>query len=135
MDQIASFKSIVITSSTPDVTADFYREVLGLPLEEEQHRGTARHWACQVGSLHFAIHQRAGFWLPSLPAAGSPAAPDTVVSFNADVERFSPRLAQHGIEIVAHNKIGPMTFVAVRDPDQRTVCLGTPWPERSRRAQ
>jgi hypothetical protein len=38
------------------------------------------------------------------------------------------RLAERGIAIVAETKIGPMSFVAVRDPDGRNVCLGTPWP-------
>jgi hypothetical protein len=29
---------------------------------------------------------------------------------------------------------GPMSFVALRDPDGRQVCLGTPWPSRHGRA-
>src|SRR5262249_40384754 len=118
---IRDFKSIVLTSPTPGPTAAFYRDVLELPLEEERHRGTARHWAGQVGALHFAVHQREGFWLPS-------EAPATVVSFTADdLEPVLARLAERGVPVVARTQIGPMSFAAARDPDGRYVCFGTPW--------
>jgi hypothetical protein len=60
-DQIAGLNSITLTTDHPDTTAQFYRELLQLPIAQEQHRGTARHWAGQVGNQHFAIHQREGF--------------------------------------------------------------------------
>jgi predicted enzyme related to lactoylglutathione lyase len=124
---VRDFKSIVLTSDTPDVTAAFYRNVVGLPLEEERHRGTTRHWACQVGSLHFAIHERKSFWLPTLSSADSPA---IVVSFTTDdLDAVLASLSSGGVEVVARTNIGPMSFVAVRDPDGRHICFGTPWPE------
>lgn len=123
---VRDFKSVVLTSEAPDATATFYRDVIGLPLEEERHRGTARHWACQVGSLHFAIHERKSFWLPTVSSAEPPG---TVVSFTTDdLEGLLARLSAHQVEVVARTKIGPMSFVAVRDPDGRNVCFGTPWP-------
>ncbi len=123
----SAFKSVVLTSPSPDLTAIFYRDVLELPLEEEEHRGTRRHWACQVGDLHFAIHQRDGFWL----ATSETEHCATIVSFTVeDIEACVERLQANGIEIAARNKIGPMSFVAVRDPDGRHVCFGTPWPAR-----
>jgi predicted enzyme related to lactoylglutathione lyase len=126
---VRDVKSIVLTSETPDVTAAFYRDVVGLPLEEEQHRGTPRHWACQIGALHFAIHEGRTFWLPSAPAS---APPGTVVSFTTeDLAPLLAHLSSRGVEVVAPNKIGPMSFVAVRDPDGRHVCFGTPWPDRA----
>jgi catechol 2,3-dioxygenase-like lactoylglutathione lyase family enzyme len=136
---VRDFKSIVLTSDTPDATAAFYREVAGLPLEEERHRGTVRHWACQVGSLHFAIHERKTFWLSATPtgegkgeATSAPAPGDsvTVVSFTTDdLNGVLERLASRGVEVAARTKIGPMSFVAVRDPDGRHLCFGTPWPD------
>jgi catechol 2,3-dioxygenase-like lactoylglutathione lyase family enzyme len=124
---IRDFKSIVLTSNTPDATAAFYRDVLGLPLAEERHRGTVRHHACAVGSLHFAIHERETFWLPS--AGGEPLS--TVVSFTVeDLDAVTARFASREIPIAARTKIGPMSFLAVRDPDGRNVCFGTPWPSR-----
>jgi len=123
---VRDFKSIVLTSETPEAAAAFYRDVIGLPLEEERHRGTARHWACQVGALHFAIHDRKTFWLPTAPSAEPPG---TVVSFTTDdLAAVVARLDARAVEIVARTKIGPMSFLAVRDPDGRHVCFGTPWP-------
>jgi catechol 2,3-dioxygenase-like lactoylglutathione lyase family enzyme len=129
MDKISGVKSINLTSDQPEATARFYREVLELPLEPERHRGTEPHWAGQIGPLHFAVHPRAGFWLPT-SAGGA----DTIVSFTAALEPFEARFAAHGVPIVARNRIGPMSFIAVRDPDGRHVCIGTPWPERGPRA-
>jgi catechol 2,3-dioxygenase-like lactoylglutathione lyase family enzyme len=123
-------KSIVLTSDQPESLALFYCEALQLPLEREQHRGTQVHWAGQFGGLHLAIHHRKDFWLPSLPAAADAAA-GTVVSFTIDdVAAFEAHLERLGIAVVARNKIGPMSFVAFRDPDGRYVCCGTPWPTR-----
>jgi catechol 2,3-dioxygenase-like lactoylglutathione lyase family enzyme len=124
---IRDFKSVVLTSKSPDRTAAFYRDVLDIPLEEERHKGTEKHWACQVGSLHFAVHDEATFWLPCDTTERS----STIVSFT--VEDLAPvvaKLEERGVHVVARNKIGPMSFIALRDPDGRHVCLGTPWPSR-----
>jgi catechol 2,3-dioxygenase-like lactoylglutathione lyase family enzyme len=121
-------KSIVLTSDQPEALARFYRETLELPLEREQHRGTTAHWAGQFGALHLAIHERATFWLPT--AAPAPdAAAATVVTFTVeDLDALVARLGGLRVEVVARTKIGPMSFVAFRDPDGRYVCCGTPWP-------
>jgi len=125
---IRDFKSVTLTTDHPDQTAAFYCEVLNLPIEPEQHRGTQRHWAGSVGSLHFAVHAREGFWLPSAPVADSAS---TIVSFTTDnLDGLIERLSSSGVPIEASTKIGPMSFIAVRDPDRRLVCFGTPWPER-----
>src|SRR5262249_56370001 len=100
------FKSIVLTSSAPDTTVAFYRDRLGLPLEAERHRGTERHWAGQIGALHFAIHPREGFWLPE-PSG-------TIVSFTVDdVEAFA---AARALDVCARTRIGPISFIAVPAP-------------------
>jgi catechol 2,3-dioxygenase-like lactoylglutathione lyase family enzyme len=121
-----SFKSIVLVSENPEVTAAFYRDALGIPLESEQHRGTLRHYAAMVGQEHFAIHAREGFWLPAAPGGEG-----TIVSFTVeDLDGMIAQLHARGIPIAAQTKIGPMRFLAVRDPDGRYVCCGTPWPAR-----
>jgi catechol 2,3-dioxygenase-like lactoylglutathione lyase family enzyme len=123
---IRDLKSVVLTSDDIDETARFYREVLQLPLEEEQHRGTARHWAGQLGSMHFAIHDRKTFWLPT---GAEREAASVVVSFTVDdMDALVAHLASIGVEITDRRKIGPMSFVSMRDPDGRHVCCGTPWP-------
>jgi hypothetical protein len=71
-----------------DATAAFYRDVLGLPLELERHRGTERHWAGQVGGVHFAIHERETFWLGTAAVVEPPG---TIVSFTVEDLDASPR--------------------------------------------
>ncbi len=124
---IDSLKSVVLTAPHAEATAAFYRDVLQLPLESEAHRGTQRHWAGPIGAQYFAIHEREGFWLPE----PQPAAPTTIVSFTVrDLDRVRQHLGAHGVPVVRETKIGPMSFLAVTDPDGRYVCSGTPWPER-----
>jgi predicted enzyme related to lactoylglutathione lyase len=121
---IRDVKSIVLTSDDIDRTATFYREVLDVPLELEQHRGTERHWAGQLGGVHIAVHDRATFWLPTTRAAEA----NVVVSFTVDdLDALLERLAAKHVEVTARRKIGPMTFVSMKDPDGRHVCCGTPW--------
>ncbi|MGE0790927.1 MAG: VOC family protein [Sandaracinaceae bacterium] len=123
---IRSFKSVVLASKDPDRLAAFYRDALGLPIEPELHRGTERHWAGMVGAQHFAIHPLEGFWLPT-------DAQRSFVSFDVDsVPAALDALAPHGVEVVARTRIGPMAFVALRDPDGAVVCLGERWPDTTR---
>lgn len=125
MESHLNLKSVVLTSDDPERVAHFYREVVGLDITPERHRGAERHHAGQVGELHFAVHARQGFWLPGDSAA-------TIVSFTDDVARAQARMAAHGVPVVARNQIGPMPFIAVRDPDGRYVCFGAPWPGAAR---
>lgn len=124
---IRGLKSIVLTSSNPDALAAFYRDVLGLPLEQERHKGTDVHWACQDGPLHWAIHPRDGFWLPANEAPEN----STLLSFTIEsLDAFLAHLQERGVEVVARRNIGPMKSVTIRDPDGRLVSCGTPWPAR-----
>jgi hypothetical protein len=118
---VRGVKSIVLTSESPQALAAFYRDTLEVPLEEERRRGTSTHWACQLGELHFAVHDRAEFWLPS--------GASTLVSFTIDaVAPFEERLARQRVELRGRRRIGPMDFLAFQDPDGRFVGCGTPWP-------
>ena len=124
---IRGFKSMVLTSRAPEPLAAFYRDVLGAPLEAEQHHGTQRHWAGQLGAVHFAIHPTEAFWLPTEQRG--------FFSFDIDdADKTVTLLGKKGIEVVARERIGPMKFLAVRDPDGNIVCLGERWPGSSGRA-
>ncbi|MCB9683388.1 MAG: VOC family protein [Alphaproteobacteria bacterium] len=128
MPVVSGLKSVVLTSDDVDTTAAFYRDVLDVPLEVEHHTGTHRHWAGMLDGVHVAVHPRQGFWLPSAVDGRAEA---TVVSFETDdLPAFEARLAERGVPVVARNRIGPMDFVAVVDPDGRHVCCGTRWPAR-----
>jgi RimJ/RimL family protein N-acetyltransferase len=53
---IDGFSGILLVSENPGRLAAFYRDVLEIPIEEEQHDETLPHWGCSLGDVHFAIH-------------------------------------------------------------------------------
>ena len=126
-----------MTSKAPDVTAAFYRNVLGVPLEEEQHKNTARHFAGKFGGVHVAVLPREGFWqgpghpeVALQPSAAEDSAPGLLVSFTIeDLDAFLAHLARHDVEVVGLRDMGPTKIVTIRDPDGRRVGCGTPWTE------
>jgi predicted enzyme related to lactoylglutathione lyase len=46
---------VILLSTDPSRLAKFYRDVLGIPIEQEEHDRT--HWGCELGDIHFAIHK------------------------------------------------------------------------------
>ncbi len=124
---ISNFKSVVLASRQPQVVTEFYRDVLGLPLELERHRGVGPHWAGMVGQgdQHFAVHDAREFWLPTEQQK-------SFVSFDVkSIDDATQTLAACNVPVVATNRIGPMRFVALRDPDGSIVCLAEAWPQRA----
>ena len=55
-EKIEFVSAILLVSRHPERLAAFYRDIVGLPLEDEQHGETAAHYGCELGDLHFAIH-------------------------------------------------------------------------------
>src|SRR5262252_1733999 len=94
---VRGLKSVVMTSKNPDATARFYIDVFSLPLEKEQHKGAAEHWACQFAGLHFAIHNANAFWLgDGSEKAG--AGEHTLLTFTIeDLDAFTEHLKRHGV--------------------------------------
>ena len=106
-------------------TANFYRDVLGLPLVGEEHDRRHKHYACQLGSIYFTIH------------LGSDLAPRErhlgydflQLCFNvADLDAFLRRLDDlkikplHPPQAFEHTR-----YVTLLDPDHRHVRVMTPW--------
>jgi lactoylglutathione lyase len=94
--------------------ATFYREHLGLPLQEERH-GSELHWGCFLAGVHFAIHQ-----VEDAPSAGA-----FRLSFEVDdVDDSVAELRSQDIPIVEEPHDRPFGRVAaVTDPDGNTVYL------------
>ncbi len=46
------FSAVLITSRHAERLATFYKEIVGIPLESEQHGNTAKHYGCEMGDLH-----------------------------------------------------------------------------------
>ena len=55
-ESLRFLSGVILVSRQPRQTAEFYRDVLGLPLAEERHGDTQPHWGCELGDVHFAIH-------------------------------------------------------------------------------
>ncbi len=59
--KIESICGIILTTDNLEKMAKFYRDVLGLPLEREEHGDMDVHFGCDLGNIHFAIHPLSDF--------------------------------------------------------------------------
>ena len=55
---VRSVSAVIVVSNQAPAVAAFYREKLGIPLEDEQHEGGGEvlHYGCTLSGLHFAVH-------------------------------------------------------------------------------
>jgi catechol 2,3-dioxygenase-like lactoylglutathione lyase family enzyme len=106
-------------------TGTFCRDVLGLPLREEQHDGRHAHYACPLGSIYFTIQ----------PAADL-AAPEPGRSYDflqlcftvTDLDAFVRRLAELKIAPLHQpRRFEHTSYTTLIDPDGRHVRVMTPW--------
>ena len=42
------FSAVLLISKEPERLATFYRDVIGMPLEDEQHGETEKHYGCEL---------------------------------------------------------------------------------------
>jgi predicted enzyme related to lactoylglutathione lyase len=54
-DRAPFISGLILLSANAEQLANFYISAVGLPLQREQHDKT--HWGCELGDIHFAIHQ------------------------------------------------------------------------------
>ena len=110
---VQRLNAVLIDSSDAWRLVAFYRDKVGLPLEEDRH-GSEPHWACFLGGLHFAIHQKEG--LQSLPR-------NTAISFAvADVDEAIADLKRGGVVIEIEPQTRPFgRLAALRDPDGNLI--------------
>jgi predicted enzyme related to lactoylglutathione lyase len=119
---------LILSSPDPSRLVEFYRDVLGLPLVDEQHGDSEPHWSCELGDVHFAIH----------PADGPASTGSIKIAFMVfDLDALVAWLAERGVELC----YPPVSFgeesriTAVRDPDGNEVELtelGPGWLEHLR---
>ncbi len=67
-EDVQFISGVLLVSRQAARLAEFYRDVLGLPLTEERHDDTQPHWGCELGDVHFAIHPAEDY--PEEPASG-----------------------------------------------------------------
>jgi catechol 2,3-dioxygenase-like lactoylglutathione lyase family enzyme len=103
----------------------FYREILGLPLKEEEHGGRHKHYACRLGSIYFTIQPAADLGAPE---------PDRRFDFLqlcftvGDIDAFARHLQERTV-IALHPplRFEGTTYITLLDPEGRHVRVMTPW--------
>ncbi len=116
---------VLLLARDARLTGAFYRDILGLPLREEEHDDRHAHYACQLGTLYFTIQ-----WSTDL------AAPETGRGYDflqlcfrvADLDAFVQRL--HDLNVAPLHPPQPFEhtrFITLLDPDGRHVRVMTPW--------
>jgi catechol 2,3-dioxygenase-like lactoylglutathione lyase family enzyme len=109
--------AILLISPDPRALADFYRNALGLPLEDEEHPGVPLHYGCDVGGVHLAIHSSAAFVGVPARDAQSPV----VVLGASSVKAVAARLTANGVRTTGPTDHGFGLIVSFRDPDGNRV--------------
>lgn len=107
------------------VVGTFYRDVLGLPLQAEEHDGRHVHYACRLGSVYFTIQPAADLGVSD---------PDQRYDFLqlcftvADIDAFLRHLQdQHVAPLHPPQRFEQTTFITLLDPEGRHVRVMTPW--------
>lgn len=109
--------AILLISPNPKALAAFYRNALGLSLEDETHPGVPLHYGCDVGGVHLAIHANAGWVGVPTRDAQSPV----VVLGTSNVRAIAERLAANGVHASGPTDHGFGLIVSFRDPDGNLV--------------
>jgi catechol 2,3-dioxygenase-like lactoylglutathione lyase family enzyme len=114
---INGVSAILLISPNAEELARFYKNALGLPLVDEVHEGVPRHYACELGGVHFAIHPAEGW--PGVPTrdAQSPV----IALRTSDAKAVAHRLAASGFKAAGPHDHGFAYVVVFRDPDGNHV--------------
>jgi catechol 2,3-dioxygenase-like lactoylglutathione lyase family enzyme len=118
MQRVENVSTILLASRDAAGLAAFYRDMLGLPLQEEGE-GARRRWGCALGDLHFSIHPLEDFGEDEV---GSGA---VRLGFAVkDIDDMAAHLEGRGVELLfSPRDLGWGKTTAVRDPDGNTVEL------------
>ena len=124
--KVEFLSAVILVSKNHDRLAEFYKNVIGLPLEDEQHGDTHKHYGCELGDLHFAIHPIENF-KDSAYGVGS-----VKLAFEVfDIQAFVKKLETHKIQpLYPPRQQGPMLITAINDPDGNLIeftQLGERW--------
>jgi catechol-2,3-dioxygenase len=114
---IDGVSAILLISPDAEQLARFYKEAVGLPLQDEVHEGIPLHWACELGGVHFAIHAAEGW--PGVPTRNAQS--PVIALRTSDAKAVARRLAAHGCQAAGPHDHGFAQVVVFRDPDGNQV--------------
>ena len=55
---VLGLSGVIMSSANPENLANFYNEILGIPLKLNRHGNTPEHWECDYNGIHFAVLKR-----------------------------------------------------------------------------
>jgi predicted enzyme related to lactoylglutathione lyase len=116
---------ILLLSNDPDRAASFYRDVVGLSLQGEEHGGRHRHYGGVVQGVYFTIQ-----YTPDVPGpAPHPGHDSLQLCFSVpDLTVFLAHLKERQVEpLHAPRDFEHTRYVTLRDPDGRVLRVMTPW--------
>ena len=126
-DLAQSLSVILLLARDTKATAEFYINVLGIPLEPEEHDGRHVHYACPFGAIYFTIQPAEDLQAPNVEQKYD----FLQLCFTVpDIDAF----LKHCEDLNVKPLHPPMpfehtTFVTLLDPEGRHVRVMTPWEE------
>jgi catechol 2,3-dioxygenase-like lactoylglutathione lyase family enzyme len=113
--------AVIIVSNQAPIVAEFYRDTLGIPLDDEQHAGggEALHYGCSLAGLHFAVHPVENW--PHAPEIG-PGGFRVALRID-DADSSASRLRRLGQPFAGPVDEGWAKMIQLRDPDGNYVEL------------
>ncbi|HVK81802.1 MAG TPA: VOC family protein [Verrucomicrobiae bacterium] len=115
-----TLRGIFLTSENAAETAQFYREVAGMELEEIGDASSYVYWKVDKDGLQLAIHDATAFSHYTSPACKE--SNTTHLYFHiASQDAFLAHLAAQGITPYLQDEV----VITVIDPDGRKVMFGT----------
>jgi catechol 2,3-dioxygenase-like lactoylglutathione lyase family enzyme len=116
-EPIRFLSAVLVVSADPRRLAAFYRDVIGIPLHEEQHGGSRAHWGCNLGDVHFAIHP-----VETFPDRRSGVGAVKLAFTVFDLQALARRLGERGVPLLYPPRdTGFFVSTAVEDPDGNFV--------------
>ena len=116
-ERIEFLSAVLVISKKAEELAKFYKEVVGLPLETEDHGNLKKHYGCELGDLHFAIHPPENFEDQN---SGVGAVRLAFTTF--DIEKLATRITNAGFKLAYPPKnTGFAMMTAMHDPDGNYV--------------
>ena len=116
-EAIEFLSAVLLASANPGRLAEFYRDVVGIPLREERHGNALPHWGCNLGELHFAIHP-----VETFPDRQSGVGSVKLAFTVFDIAALVRRLTAHCVSLLYPPRdTGFFWTTAIQDPDGNLV--------------
>ena len=112
-EKIEFLSAVLLVSKDPKRLAEFYRDIVGIPIEAEEHEDALPHWGCTLGDVHFAIHP-----IEDFPDGRSGIGAIKLAFTVFDIEALATRLRSNGVALLYPPKnTGFFWTTAIEDPD------------------